>query len=215
MASLRSYESVVLQTHDVGEADRFCVLFTRERGKCAALARGARRLSSRMGSLLLPLRHLTVNLHEKGEGKLITAVSDLDEVTERTQDVTSFVRIAEGVELLLRLTEDDEPLPTVFDLLLQFRDACRDGSPDPVLPFHLSLLQCLGILPVTAEDHRFARLSDVSQSFVWSCARHRSFPHLCALPREEREVEQFRLELFAEHLSRPLKTSSTHSWVRR
>ena len=41
-------EAVVLRRVDFGEADRVLVLYTRERGKVPVVAKGVRRMSSRM-----------------------------------------------------------------------------------------------------------------------------------------------------------------------
>ena len=54
MARPRTYrvEAVVLRRIDFGEADRVLVLFTRERGKLPVVAKGIRRISSRMAGHL-------------------------------------------------------------------------------------------------------------------------------------------------------------------
>lgn len=203
MSRTQSYEAIVLLTRDIGEADRFCTFFTREAGKRVARARGVRKIRSRKAGMLLPLRHVRVELRESSGHFSVTSVEDIDARAERAVHFTSFAQIAEGVELLLRLTEDDEPLPSVFDLLLQFRDVCGD-LPGPVLPFQLQLLHLLGLLPVTTEDPRFAGLSALAQSFVWSCAHERSLSVLCAMPTKRTEVETFVQQLLLEHLNRPL-----------
>jgi recombinational DNA repair protein (RecF pathway) len=58
MSHAQTFEAIVLKTYDVGEADRLCILFTRERGRVMARASGARRLKSRLGASLLPFHHL-------------------------------------------------------------------------------------------------------------------------------------------------------------
>jgi len=215
MTSTRSLEAFILLTRDVGDADRFCILFTREAGKRAARANGVRKSLSRMGGMLLPLRHLRLEMRESGDSHLITAAQDIDTRAGTDQHFTPFAHLSEGIELLLRLTEDDEPLPAVFDLLLQFRVVCRDRLPEPVLPFQLCLLHHLGFLPVTAEDPRFARLSPTAQSFVWSCAHGRSMESLCTLPANRKELAAFRDQLLLEHLNRPLAAPGITEAMRR
>lgn len=202
--SLRSYEAIVLQTHDIGEADRFCIVFTREGGRRVARARAVRKPGSRLGGLLLPLRHVQIEIEERGEYAAITAALDMDVLVHPYTEVRVFSRLMQGVELLLRLTEDCEPLPGVFDLLLAFRSACSEGFPDPLLPFGLRLLHLLGHLPLTREDPRFERLSHSAQSFVRSCAQGRTLSTLCAMPGDRQELQTFLNQLLVEHLSRPL-----------
>ena len=48
---LERVEGVVIRTRDLGEADRIVSLYTRERGKVRAVARGARRPRNRFASL--------------------------------------------------------------------------------------------------------------------------------------------------------------------
>lgn len=202
--STRSYDTIVLLTRDIGEADRFCILFTREGGKRAARARGVRKTGSRLGGLLLPMRHLHLELEERGEFATIPSARDRDVSAHPYSHVATFSVLTQGTELLLRLTEDQEPLPGVFDLFLEFRDAAVERLPDPLLPFQLRLLQELGHLPVTAEDSRVARLTPLSQSFLWSCARHRPLKDLCAMPTDRRELRVFCDQVVQEHLTRPL-----------
>ena len=59
MPQSQTYEALILQSHDVGEADRFLILFTRERGRLAARARAVRKPKSKMGGSLLPLKLAT------------------------------------------------------------------------------------------------------------------------------------------------------------
>lgn len=205
----------MLLTRDIGEADRFCILFTREAGKRAARARGVRKPVSKLGGLLLPLRHVFVEVDERGQYAAITSVRDAQCHMRDYTDIVIFSYLAQGVELLLRLTEDNEPLPGVFDLLLEFRDACIERYPEPLLPFQLRLLQELGHLPVTADDPRFARLSLVAQSFVWSCAHHRPLADLCAMPAGHRGLRAFRDQLLLDHLQRPLVAGQVAEAMRK
>lgn len=200
----RSYDAIVLLTRDIGEADRLCILFTREAGKKVARASGARRAVSRLGGLLLPMRRARLELSERGSAAVVTSAVDADTSLPDYTRAAPFAALTQAVELLLRLTEDDEPLPHVFDLLLELRQACIDGLPDPVTPFQLRLMHVLGFLPVTTEDARFAGLSPLAQSFVWSCAKQRSLATLCAMPAQRRELQTFVDAILADHINRPL-----------
>ena len=69
----RSYEteSVVLRSMRFSEADRMLHLFTLERGRVNAIAKGVRKTSSRFGARLEPLTRSSLMLHE-GRGELHT-----------------------------------------------------------------------------------------------------------------------------------------------
>ena len=64
-------EAVVLRSLRFGEADRVLHLYTLERGRVGAVAKGIRRTKSRFGARLEPLSHAEVMLHQ-GSGELAT-----------------------------------------------------------------------------------------------------------------------------------------------
>ena len=73
----RSYktEAVVLRSIRFGEADRVLHLYTAERGRIGAVAKGVRKTKSRFGGRLEPLSHVELMLHQGGgELQTITGV---------------------------------------------------------------------------------------------------------------------------------------------
>src|SRR5579864_5731410 len=64
-------EAVVLRSFRLGEADRVLHLYTLERGRVGAVAKGIRRTRSRFGARLEPLSHVDLLLH-RGSGELQT-----------------------------------------------------------------------------------------------------------------------------------------------
>src|SRR5205823_11594429 len=73
----RSYktEAVVLRSIRFGEADRILHLYTADRGRIGAIAKGVRKTKSRFGARLEPLSHVELLLHEgSGELQTITGV---------------------------------------------------------------------------------------------------------------------------------------------
>ncbi len=164
-------QCVVLRTMDVGEADRFCILFSRERGRLSARARSVRKLTSRLGGTLLPLQGAVIELVEKeGSATIVSATPLPDAPPPPLADYPRFLALEQGIELLLLLTEENEPLPAVFDLLRAFLQA-GSAAPPPLLPFQLRLLHLLGHLPAHDGDPRFARLPPAAQAFVVRCTQ--------------------------------------------
>ena len=68
-------EAVVVRTYKLGEADRIVVLFTRDRGKVRAVAKGVRKTTSRFGARLEPFSHVALQLYE---GRDLKPTRDLD-----------------------------------------------------------------------------------------------------------------------------------------
>ena len=64
-------EAVVLRSFRYGEADRVLHLYTLDRGRVGAVAKGVRKTKSRFGARLEPLSHVELQLHQ-GSGELQT-----------------------------------------------------------------------------------------------------------------------------------------------
>ncbi len=157
MARAESYEAIVLKTYDVGEADRLCICFTRERGRLAARARGARKPQSHMGGSLLPMQHVVLSLKESSAGAIVTG-AELRSAPPPC-DVSSFLELERGMEMLLCLLHDEDSLPEVFDLTLRFLQRPR------LLPFAIHLLHLMGLVSLAF----FGPLPDSEKQFIQIC----------------------------------------------
>lgn len=157
-------DAIVLRVFDVGEADRSCVLFTRELGRVFARASGVRKLTSRMGGSLLLFRRVHVLLKESGAGYIVAGVRGMgsDErgaQSEERSTLAFFSEAQQGIELLLALVRNEEPLPEVFDATVAFLAACEQGVPHAALRYGFRLVSQLGFLP---EDGRVDEMSSLS-----------------------------------------------------
>lgn len=204
-------ETIVLKSHDVGEADRFCILFTREKGKLAVRARGVRKLGSKLGGHLLPMRHAQLTLREGSAGYMVQDARRLREFSEK--NITAFLQAQQGIELLLAILHDEEPLPELFDVTLHFLDACDAEKPHTVLPFTISLLQLSGLLP-DADDAYFARCSDAQRQYIrQSCTQQ--WDTLPTLSPTERELFSVLCAQLLSHISStPLKAGAVATSLR-
>jgi DNA repair protein RecO (recombination protein O) len=205
MARRVTLEAIVLKTIDVGEADRLCVLFTREDGRKAARAKSVRKTASRLGGTILPFRHIAVELSETDNHTTITGASDKGDLPEVTSNFSVFLQLQQGTELLLSLTENDEPIPGVFDLLFQFIRLSAERG-DLLLPFQLRLLHLLGFLPENDDDARFNALSKEAQAYIRACAKIGDLSFLADMQLVQDELQRFMKIISSEQLERPLKS---------
>lgn len=204
MAHSVTLDAIVLRAHDVFEADRFCILFTRERGKLAARARGVRRLKSRMGGSLLPLRHVCVELKEFGNGFLIASAASANDVRiERS--LPGFACAEEGVELLLNLLEDHAPMPELFDLTLEFLRLAADPPPVLLAGFMARVLHLLGLLPEASNIDAFPDLSLEEGALIRACRAGVPLQHLTL--ERPRSLEQRCRSLIAGHASKTFRAA--------
>ena len=152
MAGPVKTEAVVLRSMRFGEADRILHLYTPQRGRVSAIAKGVRRARSRFGGRLEPFFRVELGLHE-GRSDLLT-VTGAETVTahaglrERADALDSAGRACDAVS---RLFDSGEPHPEVFNLLCTML-ALLDGDPaaaraEQRIAFRLKLLLAAGFAP--------------------------------------------------------------------
>jgi len=154
-------EAVVLRSLRFSEADRILHLYTRERGRIGAIAKGVRKTKSRFGARLEPLSHVELLLHE-GSGELQTVTgAELVRPHRATREEPYRLGVGLiGAEAMLRLFAEPEPNGRAFEALTRFLDVLDEtavvapgrAALDPLaLSFQLKLLWLSGYLPhVTA-----------------------------------------------------------------
>src|SRR5438270_605747 len=116
-----STEAVVLRSFRLGEADRVLHLYTLDRGRIGAIAKGIRKTKSRFGARLEPLSHVTLMLHQ-GSGELQT-VTGVDLVASHRESREVQYRLAVGLvgaEAMLRLFSEQERNERAFQALTRF-----------------------------------------------------------------------------------------------
>jgi DNA repair protein RecO (recombination protein O) len=149
-------EAIVLRSLRFSEADRILHLYTAERGRIGAIAKGVRKTKSRFGARLEPLSHVELMLHEgAGELQTITGVELLRSHHETREDTYRLNVGLVGAEAMLRLFGEPEANERAFGALARFLDVLDDApraesrpAVDPLgLSFQLKLLWLAGYLP--------------------------------------------------------------------
>jgi DNA repair protein RecO (recombination protein O) len=156
MARPTKTQAVVLRSLRFGEADRVLHLYTLERGRVGAVAKGVRRTKSRFGARLEPLSHVELMLHQGGgELATVTGASLVRAHSGAREDPYRLSVGLVGLEAMLRLFTEQERSSKAFEALTRFLDAldqvsARPDEPalDPLaLSFQLKLLWLSGYLP--------------------------------------------------------------------
>ena len=142
--------AIVLRRSDLGETDRILRLFTREQGKVDGVAKGSRRVTSRLCGATELFTHSRMLL---AVGKSLDIVSqcEIRESFPRLRgDLSLLARAAYLCELVDRFIEDREPNPDLFDLLLSalYLLQRKPASVDVIIhSFELHLLSERGYHP--------------------------------------------------------------------
>jgi DNA repair protein RecO (recombination protein O) len=142
---------LILRVTDFSETSRIVVLFSPEFGKLSALAKGGRRLKGPFESALdllstcqiVFLRKSTSGLH------LLTEARLLNRFRPPERDLTCLYAGYYVAELLLGLTEEEDPHPQLYQAAIDALDAFQqpDAVRKAVLRLELVLLRELGLLP--------------------------------------------------------------------
>jgi DNA repair protein RecO (recombination protein O) len=148
-------EAVVLRSIRYGEADRVLHLYTSDRGRVGAVAKGVRRVRSRLGGRLEPLSRVRLVLHE-GRGELCT-ISQVDTVHAHAalrERRAALERATEACEAVLRLLDSTDPNPPAYNLLCN-ELALLDARPEAAtrahsLAFRMKLLLAAVFAPELA-----------------------------------------------------------------
>lgn len=147
--SLYREEAIVVRTYKLGEADRIVVLFTRGRGKVRCVAKGVRKTSSRFGARLEPTSHVALQLYEGRELDTITQAESIDHFRTIRDDLDRIARASAMLEAVDVMTQEREPNPRLFGMLLgALRTLAADDHPLVVPAFFFKLLALEGYRPM-------------------------------------------------------------------
>jgi DNA repair protein RecO (recombination protein O) len=152
-------EAVVLRSFRLGEADRVLHLYTLDRGRVGAVAKGVRRTKSRFGARLEPLSHVELLLHQgSGELQTVTGVELIQSHRAARENPYRLGVGLVGLEAMLRLFTEQEANSRAFRALTRFLELLDELPPatertaraalEPLaLSFQLKLLWLSGYLP--------------------------------------------------------------------
>jgi DNA repair protein RecO (recombination protein O) len=147
----RTYKTsaIVLRGRTYGEADRILTLFTTERGKIDAIAKGVRRTKSHLTGRLEFASEVQLGMHR---GRNLDVVVSAEIQQAHWQNLVAPERFAAAnliVELIDAFCEPDLPLPDVYALLAAgLRALSQTDDPLALVPrFSLRLLDALGLAP--------------------------------------------------------------------
>ena len=177
MSQPRAYRVVglTLRKTSVGEADIISSLYTREHGKLDVLARGARRLTSKLMGHFEPLTLVRLSV---ARGRSLDTVAEAEVINAFPGVKAAYETAARGLhvaEVVEGYSAASAPNPRILDLATQTLDAIgrqsiASGAPPSDMPlryFDLQLLRLSGFMPelyqcvecgndLEPDRHRFA-----------------------------------------------------------
>ncbi len=144
-------EAIVLRKVDYGEADRIITLLTRDRGKLAAVVKGARRSNSRLGPHLDSFACVDVMLASGRNLEVVTQVRQVTTTQPLRKDMIRAAHAAVIAELCDRILEDRSELAGLYQLARVALDSASLASAEQARRhlgyFLMQVLVLLGYRP--------------------------------------------------------------------
>ena len=149
--SIKETEALVIKSHNLSEADRIVVFFTRKYGVVRGVAKGAKRLHSRFGSTLEPFSTVNLTYFQKEDRELVSIQNV--ELQQSRFDVASDPAFLENysyiADLLMAFALPEDADEKLYRMISACLSANVMGEDLEIvrLYFELWLLRLSGLLP--------------------------------------------------------------------
>ncbi|KIL44440.1 DNA repair protein RecO [Jeotgalibacillus soli] len=185
---LQKCEGIVIRTNDYGESNKVVTIYTRELGKIAVMARGAKKANSRLSAVsqLFTYAHF---LFQKGSGMGTLQQGDMIASWRIIkEDLFKAAHASYMADLLDKAVEDNKINPFLFELFLQCLSFINEGYDEEVICFifEMKLLPVYGVQPVLDQC---ANCGETEGQFGFSIRENGLLCHRCA------HIDDFRLRV--------------------
>lgn len=148
---MRTYSAsaIVLRRIDLGEKDRIMTIYTREQGKLAAVAKGARGPASKLAGSSEPFTYCRFFIATGRDLDVLTQADIKESFPNVKHSISGIAYAVYLMELVNSFVDDRQPNPELFDTLLSAMYIMESGA-DPEITaryFELQLLAILGYEP--------------------------------------------------------------------
>lgn len=151
--SICKAEAIVLKSMNLRESSRIVTLYSKDYGKMKVVAKGVLLPQSRFSGTLENFSQVRIVFYKKENTELYT-LSQADLINPFYRiclDLDRFAAASSGMELLDKMVSWEEPLPSVFDLSLDFlsqvESAPKGNVEATLLAYVLKLVTLLGYKP--------------------------------------------------------------------
>ncbi len=149
MSRISHQEGIVLRSYPFGEADRIVVLLSPERGMLRTVARGVRKVKSRLRGRLEPFCRVELVLYRGRELDLITSVSVVESHPELRLDLDRLLAASMMANAVDAVAQPEQRSRSLFDLLSEGLGVlCATGDIwGLTTAFLLRLAEVVGVAP--------------------------------------------------------------------
>lgn len=175
---LHKWEGIVLKARAYGESNKIVTLMTREAGKVACMARGAKKPASRLAGVTQPFMHGSFLVQRTSGMGTMQQGEHYSSMRHIQTDIIATAYASYVVELVDRLVEEGGPEPFAFEVLLQALNAIEEGyDPEAIALFvDWKMLPYAGVQPVL---HACAGCGAIDGEFAFSFTQGGFLCHRC------------------------------------
>ena len=147
-------EAIILKTADLGEADQLLTIYSKEFGKIRVIARGIKRLESKLRYHLEPLTYNQLILIEGKSFRIVKDAILLDEFLLMRKELEKTKIAYKIAELIDQAIVDEEKDEKIWSLLLKTLKNLNVGhsTSNIAKDFQNSLIRLLGYDPSHIKD---------------------------------------------------------------
>lgn len=145
-----SSEGIVLKQRKIANNRRMIVIFTRQYGKVSAGTSINERNRSRSALALRPFTYAEYDLFRGRDSYSINSASVKKSYYSIGEDLDKFLTASVFIDYLDRILQDEEPMPGLFSLALEFMESIERAKGDPntlLYAFIVKSMRMLGVMP--------------------------------------------------------------------
>ena len=175
---LHKWEGIILKARAYGESNKIVTLMTREAGKVACMARGAKKPTSRLAGVTQPFVHGSFLVQRTTGMGTLQQGEHFNTMRHIQTDIMATAYASYLAELVDRLIEESGPEPYAFEVLLQGLNAIEEGhDPEAIALFvDWKMLPYAGVQPIL---HACAGCGAVDGEFAFSFPQGGFLCHRC------------------------------------
>lgn len=147
---LISTEGIVLKQRKIANNRRMIVIFTRQYGKISAGTSINEKSRNKAALALRPFTHAEYDIFKGREAYSINSAAVKKSYYSIGEDLDRFMAASAFIEYLDKILQDEEPMPGLYDLALEFLDSVSRtaGASETLLyAFITRSLRMLGVMP--------------------------------------------------------------------
>ena len=146
---LHKWEGIVLKTRSYGESNKIVTIMTREAGKVACMARGAKKPTSRLAGVTQPFMHASFLVQRTSGMGTLQQGEHFNSMRTIQTDIIATAYASYIVELIDKLVEEGQEQPYAYEVLLQALNAIDEGyDPEAITLFvDWKMLPFAGVQP--------------------------------------------------------------------